>query len=131
MSEQNSQKKFIAIAGNMGAGKTTMVRYLHSHYGVHPVYEPFMDNPYLDDFYTDMKRWAFHSQMYFLTHKFRLHMEMTTPPIKRSFWIARSTKMLRFSPAIYTALKKSLHESLKPIWNCIKRCSKQFNHQIS
>ena len=76
MSEQNSQKKFIAIAGNMGAGKTTMVRYLHSHYGVHPVYEPFMDNPYLDDFYTDMKRWAFHSQMYFLTHKFRLHMEI-------------------------------------------------------
>ena len=76
MSEQTTPKKFIAIAGNMGAGKTTMVRYLHSHYGVHPVYEPFMDNPYLDDFYTDMKRWAFHSQMYFLTHKFRLHMEI-------------------------------------------------------
>ena len=76
MSEHKPQKKFIAIAGNMGAGKTTMVRYLHSHYGVHPVYEPFMDNPYLDDFYTDMKRWAFHSQMYFLTHKFRLHMEI-------------------------------------------------------
>ena len=80
MSEHNSPKKFIAIAGNMGAGKTTMVRYLHSHYGVHPVYEPFMDNPYLDDFYTDMKRWAFHSQMYFLTHKFRLHMEIDNTP---------------------------------------------------
>lgn len=68
--------KFIAIAGNMGAGKTTMVRYLHQTYGITPVYEPFMDNPYLDDFYGDMKRWAFHSQMYFLTHKFRLHMDL-------------------------------------------------------
>ena len=69
-------KKFIAIAGNMGAGKSTMVEYLHHQYSFTPVYEPFMDNPYLDDFYKDMKRWAFHSQLYFLTHKFRLHMEL-------------------------------------------------------
>jgi deoxyadenosine/deoxycytidine kinase len=69
-------KKFIAIAGNMGAGKSTMVEYLHHQYSFTPVYEPFMDNPYLDDFYKDMKRWSFHSQLYFLTHKFRLHMEL-------------------------------------------------------
>lgn len=69
-------KKFIAIAGNMGAGKTTMVQYLHETYGVTPVYEPFMNNPYLDDFYKDMKQWSFHSQLYFLTHKFRLHMNL-------------------------------------------------------
>ena len=53
-----------------------MVEYLHHQYGFTPVYEPFMANPYLDEFYKDMKRWAFHSQMYFLTHKFRLHMEL-------------------------------------------------------
>lgn len=69
-------KKIIAIAGNMGAGKTTMVSYLHQQYNVLPIYEPFQDNPYLDDFYKDMKRWSFHSQMYFLTHKFKLHMNL-------------------------------------------------------
>ncbi len=67
-------KKFIAVAGNMGVGKSSLVDFLHRRYGFEPVYEPFEDNPYLDDFYDDMKRWAFHSQLYFLTHKFRLHM---------------------------------------------------------
>ena len=66
-------KKFVAVAGNMGVGKTSMVEFLCHRYGFEPVYEPFMDNPYLDDFYKDMKSWAFHSQLYFLTHKFRLH----------------------------------------------------------
>jgi deoxyadenosine/deoxycytidine kinase len=69
-------RKFIAVAGNMGVGKTSMVRFLHNRYGFEPVYEPFMDNPYLDDFYKDMGAWAWHSQVYFLTHKFRLHMEL-------------------------------------------------------
>ena len=69
-------KPFIAVAGNMGAGKTSLVQFLHQRYGFEPVYEPFMDNPYLDDFYKDMSRFGFHSQLYFLTHKFRLHMEL-------------------------------------------------------
>lgn len=67
-------KKFIAVAGNMGVGKSSLVDFLHRRYGFDPVYEPFEDNPYLDDFYQDMRRWAYHSQLYFLTHKFRLHM---------------------------------------------------------
>jgi len=66
-------KRFIAIAGNMGVGKTSMVDFLRVNYGFAPVYEPYTTNPYLDDFYKDMKSWAFHSQLYFLTHKFRLH----------------------------------------------------------
>ena len=70
-------KKFIAVAGNMGVGKSSLVDFLHRRYGFEPVYEPFADNPYLDDFYTDMKGWAFHSQLYFLTHKFRLHMGLS------------------------------------------------------
>jgi len=61
----------------MGAGKTSMVTFLEQNYGFDPIYEPFMDNPYLDDFYKDMKPWAFHSQLYFITHKFRLHRELT------------------------------------------------------
>jgi deoxyadenosine/deoxycytidine kinase len=71
-------KKFIAVAGNIGVGKSSMVEFLSQQYGFEPIYEPFMNNPYLDDFYKDMKAWGFHSQLYFLTHKFRLHMALNT-----------------------------------------------------
>jgi len=66
-------KKSIAIAGNIGAGKSTLVEFLARTYGILPFYEPNDQNPYLEDFYQDMNRWAFHSQMYFLSNKFRLH----------------------------------------------------------
>lgn len=69
-------KRSIAIAGNMGAGKSTLVEFLHTTYGVQPFYEPNDENPYLKDFYRDMKRWAFQSQLYFLSNKFRLHQEL-------------------------------------------------------
>ena len=71
-------KKFIAVAGNIGVGKSSMVDFLSQQYGFEPIYEPFMNNPYLDDFYKDMKAWGFHSQLYFLTHKFKLHMALNT-----------------------------------------------------
>ena len=64
----------------MGAGKSSLVEFLHLRYGFEPIYEPFMDNPYLDDFYKDMKRWSFQSQIYFLTHKFRLHIGLPHMP---------------------------------------------------
>jgi deoxyadenosine/deoxycytidine kinase len=73
-------KRFIAVAGNIGSGKTSLVEFLQAHNGFKPVYEPFIDNPYLDDFYADMKTWAFHSQMYFLAHKFRLHLGLDQHP---------------------------------------------------
>ena len=66
-------KRSIAIAGNIGAGKSTLVEFLSTTYGIVPFYEPSEDNPYLPDFYKDMDRWAFHSQIYFLSHKFRIH----------------------------------------------------------
>ena len=66
-------KKFIAIAGNIGAGKTELTGFLCKKYGLTPFYEPNDQNPYLADFYKDMKTWAFRSQIFFLTHKFRLH----------------------------------------------------------
>ena len=69
-------KRTIAIAGNMGTGKSTLVDFLHRTYGVVPFYEPNDHNPYLADFYKDMKRWAFQSQLYFLSNKFRLHQEL-------------------------------------------------------
>lgn len=68
--------KFIAIAGNIGAGKTELTSFLCRKYGIKPFYEPNDQNPYLSDFYKDMKKWAFRSQLFFLTHKFRLHREL-------------------------------------------------------
>jgi deoxyadenosine/deoxycytidine kinase len=71
-----AQTKFIAIAGNIGAGKTELTAFLCRKYGLKPFYEPNDQNPYLEDFYKDMKTWAFRSQIFFLTHKFRLHREL-------------------------------------------------------
>src|SRR5688572_13979466 len=71
---------YIAIAGNIGAGKSTLVDFLCRTYGVPPFFEPNEDNPYLADFYGDMKAWGFHSQVFFLTHKFRIHQELDKTP---------------------------------------------------
>lgn len=73
-------KRYIAVAGNIGAGKTSLVEFLVKRYGLKPFYEPNDTNPYLADFYQDMQRWAFQSQVYFLTHKFRLHRELERYP---------------------------------------------------
>lgn len=71
---------YIAIAGNIGAGKSTLVDFLCRTYGVKPFFEPNDENPYLADFYRDMKAWSFQSQVFFLTHKFRIHQELDKTP---------------------------------------------------
>lgn len=60
-----------AIAGNIGAGKTTLTELLAKHYGWQPHFEDVADNPYLDDFYANMERWSFNLQVYFLNSRFR------------------------------------------------------------
>ncbi len=120
-------KKFIAIAGNMGAGKTSMVTFLQQSYGFEPIYEPFMDNPYLDDFYKDMRAWAFHSQLYFITHKFRLHRQLNgssgTVVMDRTIYedaeiFARNLAHGRFMSkrdwATYQELYQTMLEALQP-----------------
>ncbi|MBS1545038.1 MAG: deoxynucleoside kinase [Bacteroidetes bacterium] len=62
--------KHIAVSGNIGSGKTTLVEKLSRHYGWVPLYESVDHNPYLRDFYDDMTRWAFHLQIYFLNSRF-------------------------------------------------------------
>ena len=62
--------KHIAISGNIGSGKTTLTEKLAKHYGWTPLYESVDHNPYLKDFYSDMTRWAFHLQIYFLNSRF-------------------------------------------------------------
>ena len=64
----------------MGAGKSTLVDFLSRTYGIAPFYEPNDDNPYLKDFYSDMRGWAYQSQLYFLSSKFRLHQELDRQP---------------------------------------------------
>ncbi len=69
--------RYIAVAGNMGTGKSSLVEFLCRRYPhIRPFYERFEENPYLEDFYRDMRRWAFQSQVYFLTLKFRIHQEL-------------------------------------------------------
>ena len=60
-----------AIAGNIGAGKTTLTELLAKHYGWQPHFEDVADHPYLDDFYANMERWSFNLQVYFLNSRFR------------------------------------------------------------
>lgn len=63
---------FIGIAGNIGVGKTTFTRLLCDHYGWEPHFEVVVDNPYLPDFYADMKKWSFHLQIFFLGKRFKV-----------------------------------------------------------
>lgn len=66
----------IAIAGNIGAGKTTLTKLLAKHFKWTPQYEDVVDNPYLDDFYNEMERWSFNLQVYFLNSRFRQLLEI-------------------------------------------------------
>lgn len=61
----------IAVAGNIGAGKTTLTKFLSKHYKWEAQLEDVVDNPYLDDFYNQMERWSFNLQVYFLNSRFR------------------------------------------------------------
>ena len=61
----------IGIAGNIGSGKTTLTRMLSEHYGWTPKYEAVTYNPYLEDYYKDIKRWSFNLEVYFLTQRFK------------------------------------------------------------
>jgi deoxyadenosine/deoxycytidine kinase len=69
-------KKYITVAGNIGVGKSTLVRLLCERLGWEPFFEPVEQNPYLADFYADMPAWSFHSQIFFLTHRLRIHQEL-------------------------------------------------------
>jgi hypothetical protein len=73
-------KKYVVLAGNIGAGKTTLVELMCKHLGWRPYFEPVTENPYLVDFYKDMGSWAFHSQVFFLTHRVRSHRALMDDP---------------------------------------------------
>jgi deoxyadenosine/deoxycytidine kinase len=73
-------KKFVAVAGNIGVGKSTLVERLCLKLGWDPFYEPVTFNPYLADFYADMPAWSFHSQIFFLITRLRAHRQLMNHP---------------------------------------------------
>ncbi len=73
-------EKFIAVAGNIGVGKSTLVNLLSQELDWTPFFEPVTENPYLSDFYDDMQTWAFHSQVYFLMRRLRIHRKLINQP---------------------------------------------------
>lgn len=120
-------RRFVAIAGNIGAGKSTLVEFLSKQYGVEPYFEPNETNPYLKDFYADMKRWSFHSQVYFLTRKFKIHQALTASGKSvlqdRSIYedaeifaenLFRQRKMSKRDYEVYRELYSSIVAELKP-----------------
>ncbi len=74
------KKKFVAVAGNIGVGKSTLVALLSQRLGWQPFYEAVAENPYLADFYGNMRQWGFHSQVFFLSNRLRSHRQLVEHP---------------------------------------------------
>ncbi|GIV65010.1 MAG: deoxynucleoside kinase [Bellilinea sp.] len=81
-------KRLILVAGNIGSGKTSLTERIGARLGWRTAYESVSDNPYLPDFYRDMRAWSFHLQIYFLGHRAQQHLDMWNDP--RSAIIDRS-----------------------------------------
>ena len=77
LDKQKTKPSFIGLAGNIGVGKTTFTKLLSEKLNWTPFFESVSDNPYLSDFYTDMKRWSFNLQIFFLHKRFEMHQKMS------------------------------------------------------
>ena len=121
--------KYIAVAGNIGCGKSTLVEFLRRRYALKPFFEPNADNPYLKDFYKDMKAYAFRSQIYFLAHKFKMQQALekrsrrVTVVQDRTIYedaevfaayLHRRRSITTRDWKVYQALYSSILESLRP-----------------
>ena len=139
----STKRRHVAVAGTIGAGKTSLVRWLVKRYDLVPFYEPNEENPYLADFYGDMKRWAFHSQAFFLAHKLELHQRLaaceTSAVIDRTIYedaeiFAKNLYTQRFMDkrdwAVYLRLYEGIKRALRPpdvliALNCSMRTAKK------
>jgi deoxyadenosine/deoxycytidine kinase len=121
------QQKYIAVAGNMGVGKSTLVQFMAAQFGGEAFYEPVDSNPFFGRFFKDMKQWSFHSQIYFLTHKYRIHQALAkhhglviidrtiyedAEIFAKSLFSAR--KMSKDEFILYWDLYEAMRQSLRP-----------------
>lgn len=114
-------KKLILVAGNIGSGKTSLTERIGQRLGWQTAYESVSDNPYLPNFYADMRIWSFHLQIYFLGHRAQQHLEMWNDP--RSAIIDRSIyeDAFIFSRALHHLgnLSELDYESYRRVFNLI------------
>ncbi len=85
-------KRLILVAGNIGSGKTSLTERIGERLGWRTAYESVVDNPYLANFYADMRAWAFHLQIYFLGHRAQQHLELgaVRPGLLCVYWPGHS-----------------------------------------
>ena len=104
----------IAVAGNIGSGKTTLTNMLARHYGWEPRFEAVEFNPYLEDYYADIPRWSFALEVYFLKQRFRDLLD-----------IARADHTIIQDRSIFEGVYVFTATS-RPTWNSSSRCSTSF-----
>ncbi len=122
-----SKHKYIAVAGNIGSGKSSLVNFLETQYQIKPFYESNDENPYLADFYRDMNAFAFHSQIFFLSRKFQIHQEIKKHHgllvLDRTIYedaeifataLFKSGRMQKRDFDVYFDLYQTMCESLRP-----------------
>jgi deoxyadenosine/deoxycytidine kinase len=122
-----NKQKYIAVAGNMGVGKSTLVQFLAAQFNGEAFYEPVESNPFFAKFFKDMKTWSFHSQIYFLTHKYRIHQQVKDRHglvvVDRTIYedaeifaksLFRSRKMSKDEFNLYWDLYQAMCKSLRP-----------------
>jgi deoxyadenosine/deoxycytidine kinase len=122
-----SEFSYIAVAGNIASGKTTLVKKLSETHGLTPFYEANALNPYLTDFYDNMNQWAFHSQTFFLIQKFKIHQRIEkseqTGLLDRTLYedaeifakqLFMTGKMTRRDYNLYREFYIALKQALKP-----------------
>lgn len=116
-------KRLILVAGNIGSGKTSLTERLGEKMGWCTAYESVVDNPYLPDFYADMRSWSFHLQIYFLGHRAQQHIEMAQDP--RSAIIDRSIyeDAYIFARALYTMgnLNERDYQAYRQVFDLVTR----------
>jgi len=115
---KKTEHMHIAIAGNIGSGKTTLTKLLSKHYRWQAHYEEILENPYLDDFYHEMERWSFNLQIYFLNSRFGQLLEIQKSG-EKLFKTELFMKMHIFSHPIFTQWVYSPSVILRITKNCL------------
>lgn len=116
-----SQGYFLAIAGNIGVGKTELTHRLSTELGWVAYYEPVIQNPYLDPFYQDMSRWSFHLQIYFLSERFKAQVEIgrSTLPFIQDRTIYEDAEIFARTLRAQGSMTEVDHQNYSALFDCM------------